>query len=370
MHAAEVARRHGLFEDSMSTPSAAQIQEPYSPPEHMTAAVLANMRDGVMTIDRTGTITTINPQAQEILSLDERDCLGRKFGMSIFGRSELDRLGDVVIAAIADPNNVQTAEFELGAGRARRSLVLRTSAYRDPDSGVTNGIVAIVNDVTDQVRLLRDRIEFGYLTVFAVMVMSVSDVIGLASSILTVNFSRVMLVNWTLVLLMLIPVFYVMHRFQRPFGDIGITRRNLGRSLGEGALASIPLVLLCLAAAAVMRYRAGHEGYDILPTPSFATLSELPYLPHSFLQELLARGFLQGSFKRFLNDKSGTTAIFVASIVFGALHSHYGIFAMLVTFVSGLLFGWIYNRHDNLAGVTLCHFVGGAAIFAFGVLHR
>lgn len=43
-------------------------------------------------------------------------------------------------------------------------------------------------------------------------------------------------------------------------------------------------------------------------TASFATLTELPYLPHAFLQELLARGFLQGSFQRSLNDRSSATA--------------------------------------------------------------
>jgi membrane protease YdiL (CAAX protease family) len=258
-------------------------------------------------------------------------------------------------------------EFELTAGQSRRSLVMRTSAYRDPDSGATNGIVAIINDVTDQVRLLRDRIEFGYLTVLAVIFMSAADVLGLASSLVRGHFSRVEFVNWTGVLLLLMPAFFLMHRFQRPYADIGITGKHLTRSLKEGALLSIPLVALGYGAAVAMRLGSGRHGYDLLPIPSLG-VDDLPYLPHSFLQELLARGFLQGSFKRFLNDASGTTAIFVASILFGALHSHYGIFATLVTFLSGLIFGWMYNRHNNLAGVTLCHFLAGTAVFALGIL--
>jgi PAS domain S-box-containing protein len=357
------------YEDEMSSSEVTPVRNLDSSPERMTAAILANMRDGVITIDRTGTITTINPQAQAVLSLDESECLGEKFGMAIFGRSEFDQLSDVVIAAIADPENVQTLEFEMPAGEQKLSLVLRTSAYRDPDSGATNGIVAIISDVTEQVNALRDRIEFGYLSVAAMLFMSVADVMGLASSAFKGDDTRVLIVNWIYVLFMLLPIFYLLNKFQRPLSDFGITTKNLKRSLLEGAAFSVPLVLICFLAGAILRYQAGEpaSGWFTMHALTFANLL---YIPHSFLQEFVARGFLQGSFKRFLNDQSGNAAIFVASIAFGALHSHYGIFGMAVTFLSGLVFGWIYNRQQNLAGVTLAHIAGGLAIFAVGVLKQ
>jgi len=352
----------------MSISEAASTRDANGSPERMTAAIIANMRDGVITIDRTGSITTINAQALAMLSLDERESLGQKFGMAIFGRGEFDELSDVVIAAIADPEHVQTLEFEMRDGERTRSLVLRTSAYREPDSRVTNGIVAIVSDVTEQVNSLRDRIEFGYLTITAMLFMSVADIMGLASPVVRTSYSDVLIINWIYVLLMLVPVFYLLHRFHRPLSDVGITTKNLKQSLLEGAALSVVLVAACYVAGAWMRYNAGEPPSEVLAKSQPLYLIDLLYIPHSFLQEFVARGFLQGSFKRFLNDRSGYTAIFVASVAFGALHSHYGIVAIAVTFLSGLVFGWIYNRHENLAGVTLCHVASGIAIFAVGIM--
>ncbi|MDF1750021.1 MAG: CPBP family intramembrane metalloprotease [Alphaproteobacteria bacterium] len=89
---------------------------------------------------------------------------------------------------------------------------------------------------------------------------------------------------------------------------------------------------------------------------------------HSFLQELVARGFMQSSFQRFLNDKTGWRSVFLTGTLFGLFHLHFGFPAVAVTIFSSFIFGALYLRHRNLAGVTLLHFMSGVAAFNSGLL--
>ena len=58
--------------------------------------ILANMSDGVMTIDLKGQIITFNPAAANILGLKEEDVLGKKFAQVFFeyeGNDDFNQAG-------------------------------------------------------------------------------------------------------------------------------------------------------------------------------------------------------------------------------------------------------------------------------------
>ncbi len=336
----------------------------------MDAAVLATMRDGVLTVDRGGTIRTVNPQAEQSLGLVASECVGQKFGMVIFERGDLDRFGDVVIAAIADPLTSHTEEFAVRDAGGTRHLVLKTSALVDPDNGTVSGVVALISDMTEQVQALRDRIEFGYLSICTMIFMSLGSLAGVASFSMAVPEFRMPVANWTFVLLMTVATIVLLRTFQIPLAAVGLTRRNLRKSIVEGVAFSALFFLAVVAIAIGIKIAKGAPMFDLFVDSSHFGPVLLLYIPHAFLQELVSRGFLQGSFKRLMADKSGLPSIFAASVAFGVLHSQFGLTAIVLTFLSGLIFGWIYNRHDNLAGVTICHIVAGSAAFATGLLHN
>ncbi len=337
--------------------------------ERMDAAVVSNMRDGVITIDRGGTIRTINPQAERILGLVASECVGQKFGVVIFDRN-LDHFLDVVIAAVGDPLTSHTAPFALRDAGGARHLLLKTSALVDPDTRAITGVIALISDVTEHVRSLRDRIEFGYLSIATMIFMSLGSLAGVASFSLVIPEIRTSLANWSFVLLMTTATILLLRIFQIPLAAVGLTRRHLRRSIVEGVVFSAVLFLAVVVIAAALRLSSGAPLSDLFVDASAFGPVLLLYVPHAFLQELVCRGFLQGSFKRLMADRSGLPAIFAASVAFGVLHSHYGPTAILLTFVTGLIFGAIYNRHGNLAGVTICHIVAGSAAFATGLLHH
>jgi hypothetical protein len=85
------------------------------------------------------------------------------------------------------------------------------------------------------------------------------------------------------------------------------------------------------------------------------------------VQELVARGLLQGSLqKMFTGALVPMRASIVANAVFSVSHQHLGLGYALAVFIPGLFWGWLYHRHGSLLGVSISHIVIG--LWGTGVL--
>ena len=102
----------------------------------------------------------------------------------------------------------------------------------------------------------------------------------------------------------------------------------------------------------------------IILVPSFFVIRKMK-IPFSEL------GFTRKGFRKslcFLDDKGGMRSVVLASVLFGVFHLHFGVMAVVMTAISGILFGMLYLRHRNLVGPTLVHFFAGGAAFWSGLL--
>lgn len=82
-----------------------------------------------------------------------------------------------------------------------------------------------------------------------------------------------------------------------------------------------------------------------------------------FVEEYLFRGLIQGTTER---EFGRLTGIALASVLFGAMHSGYGVPAELLFAAGvGLVFGLMYDYTENLTFVTLVH--GFLNVFLFAV---
>ncbi len=111
--------------------------------------ILTNIDAGVVSIDRTGRITTLNPAASEILGIEEQSVVGRRYDEA-FGFIELDPIRGLF------------RKLEQGQGRAEEELALnvrgrlltlrmRVSSLRD-SSGTPIGSVITFDDLTELLR--------------------------------------------------------------------------------------------------------------------------------------------------------------------------------------------------------------------------
>ena len=95
------------------------------------------------------------------------------------------------------------------------------------------------------------------------------------------------------------------------------------------------------------------------------------YLLLTPIQEFVARCGIQAPLYAFLQGsafKRGVLSILVSNLVFAAVHAHIGLAFALVAFIPGLFWGWLFLRTNSWLAASLSHlFVGGAAIFFFGI---
>ncbi|SOD99928.1 cyclic nucleotide-binding domain-containing protein [Caenispirillum bisanense] len=219
--------------------------------------------------------------------------------------------------------------------------------------------------VEREMAAIKERQHFGRFFIYALGLMTIGLLVNdiLSKQILDVDIFTPTFA-WVYLLIIMIPTSLVIWRMKIPLRDLGITTIGMKRSIVEGAILSAATVAVAFAAAWVLRTTGIHAGTPV-PAEWGPTTG---YFFHSVLQELVARGLLQSSFQRFLDDRRGLQSVVLSSTLFGVFHIHFGFMAVVVTILSGLLFGAVYLRHRNLAGVTLLHFFAGGAAFWSGLL--
>lgn len=212
---------------------------------------------------------------------------------------------------------------------------------------------------------IKERQHFGQFFVYALGLMTIGLLVNdvLAKNVLEINIFTPTFA-WVYLLILLAPTSIVIWKMKIPLRDLGITTIGMKKSVIEGCALSVATMAVAFATAWVLRTTGIYSGTPV-PAEWGPTTA---YFFHSVLQEMMARGLLQSSFQRFLDDKTGLRSVVLASTLFGVFHIHFGFMAVMVTIVSGLLFGAVYLRHRNLAGVTILHFFAGGAAFWSGLL--
>lgn len=216
-----------------------------------------------------------------------------------------------------------------------------------------------------ELALRAEQEQFGRFFIYSLTMMSIGTLVNNALARREVDVDiYTQLFAWQYLAILLVPSFLVIRHMGISIQSLGLTTRGLKRSLSEGAVISVALYALTWVIAATLKY------FDALPGKAlpFDLLGTLSYFLHSALQEIIARGFLQSSFQRFLGDSNGLWSVLLASTLFGMFHLHFGLVAVLMTIATGCVFGLIYMRHQNVAGVTLVHYVMGVAAFNTGLI--
>jgi len=216
-----------------------------------------------------------------------------------------------------------------------------------------------------QLDIARTQHQFGQFFIYIIAMVAIGMVVSniVATQIVAVNvYTEVF--AWQYLAVLLVPSLLIVYRMGIPIRTLGLTTIGLRKSLLEGGALSAVLLALATVAVLVSQIIPGvpaipvHVGMEAVPG----------YFLHTFFQELVARGLLQTSFQRFLNDRRGYRAVVLSAVLFGLFHIHFGFIAVALTILSSILFGLFYLRHQNLAGVTLVHFFAGAIAFSLGML--
>jgi membrane protease YdiL (CAAX protease family) len=161
-----------------------------------------------------------------------------------------------------------------------------------------------------------------------------------------------------------------------PWAAYGITGEKWRESLRDGLLFAIPVVLVATALKLALVSRSpSHAGLPIFDCIDTLTreLGSTPAAIRHFvlfnlayvlvvvpLQELIARGLLQGLLERFIVSRHRILlAILISNLIFGVFHLYLSTTAAVATIVLGVYLGSIYVRTRNLIGVCVAHAIIG-----------
>lgn len=215
-----------------------------------------------------------------------------------------------------------------------------------------------------QIDELKERTNFGYFFIFLLIVMFITAIVNaciqqfLSDSILTTKFF-----SWSFLIIGFgIPLGLAAWKTKLSPQEIGWTTKNFTKSAMDGLVFSIIGILITAVIAMIVDGFFPKQHLTENLRNMTLTFSSLPYFLHTYIQEAL-RAVTQISIQRFFADKSDLLAIAITALTFAMCHLHFGIIAILVTFVACMLFGLIYVRTYNLFGVSLFHFIMGFVVF-------
>jgi membrane protease YdiL (CAAX protease family) len=155
-----------------------------------------------------------------------------------------------------------------------------------------------------------------------------------------------------------------------PLAAFGLSLAGGRRAVGESLIVGM---LLC-GGAVLLKAGLPDAAMGDAPFFNWASLTGLTgltllaiYALSSLLQEILARGVLQGMLERVIVGRhANSLSILLASSIFATMHVHLSALIGLAAFAQGVIFGLLYRRHRNVSGVALAHFLFGA--FSLSVL--
>ena len=121
------------------------------------ARVLENLLDGVMVVERGGTITMFNAAAGRILGIEPDEVLGKSFAELFLPRDAFEEFSDLILHTVAGEGDTGRQVVTLDPDGESRSLSVATSYLRRTVDGVSApvALIAVFSDITE-LRELRE----------------------------------------------------------------------------------------------------------------------------------------------------------------------------------------------------------------------
>jgi PAS domain S-box-containing protein len=113
--------------------------------------IIESMNDGVITIDNSGTITTVNPSAARILEMKKEDILNRKYSQVFIQHPENDDFNQTVLDAVYKSFVSHHKICSYYTGQSTKTLFVTTSLLKINIDNETKtvGINVVFSDITE-----------------------------------------------------------------------------------------------------------------------------------------------------------------------------------------------------------------------------
>ncbi|MTI06533.1 PAS domain S-box protein [Roseibium denhamense] len=358
----------------------------------MTDDIVASSRDGIITIDPHGIITSFNPGAEAIFGLRASAVTGKTIAEVFLPLEHLDDFTDCVLQAVQQPEKEHVATISLDrADGTVLHLSVRAALLHKKATNERIGVLVMLADESERVELLKKtadreseraatgRFIVAVLTIFSVFTLLLEPMQKLAQAHFY-DFGPV-------IALMTLIVIGFFIGLRSSFG-VSALKLNL-RTSRRYVIESIAWSLAFCAAMTLGKWiiisveaSGGQTAPDLF---SFLVLDDGThvrepavfvaalgiYLVSVFIQQFAIRCAIQAPLQSFLTgvvSQAGWIANLVSTLLFAVLHAHLNPIVSLAVIAPSLLWGWLFMRSGSVIPSIISHaIIGVYAIFILGI---
>lgn len=316
--------------------------------------IIANAADGILVLGSTGTIEYFNEAFNSIL--DSALSTGDKYAAIM--ASCMDERNDAFHQVILDsiPNQGKLVQrqtcYYRNDGQKR---FLRVSAKRCEDSTVFT-----ITDITDLENAKIQHRDAALITATTVSFLSVWVYITkIWPAFIDKNNAFPYILTYIMLFLGGVLAVICIRNSSLSIANMGLNAPSRKTLLIDLAMSGAFIVIASIAKLVVLQVAPGYfKSQSFLDWSIFTHISIMLY-PLSVLgQEVLARGYIQESFKIVFRGKHQRLySLLVSSLLFGALHIHKNFGYMIVTPIFMFVCGLIYEKQKSIWGICILHYV-------------
>ena len=321
--------------------------------------VFEDILDGVLLLACDGTITYANKSAKDILNItdDQLTC-------SLLGKllkqmdSRNDELCQSILDAIYDKQQKisKTVNFYTPSND-KRILHIKSSYWNAPDHDTQSGILLILQDITAEERLKKEKDDSILIFTLFLTAVGVWTLFYAFLTYFEIEIPRFCMTYILLGLGIFLAV-CVLWKTDLKISDIGLSFRNIRKPMLSNIAISLSACLIMIAAKAVFIICGSTFFPDDQPFFDFNFTLGMKLYPLSvLLQEFLSQSVIHECLMRILKGKySRIHAIALSSMLFTALHIHRGFGFMIGSLLLGCIIGTMYRKQRTIWGLCITHY--------------
>lgn len=334
--------------------------------------ILRDIDNSVLALDGHGHIIYMNPQCRALLTLDDT-AIGRTYAEVFFDeqKKENDPFHQFIIEAVYKKEQVHSGSVTFTDNSNKRQYLQITSSFlKNEDDKERGGVVLVLSDITET-EILRKK-KYDASIVFSCVTACVCLYLLLLSTLefLKINVPTKALTQ-VINAMVCVSSIIIYKKTKVSFDELGLIVHNFKRTLASSIMIALLVVIFMMATKVlILKLVPGFFEPD-LPfwNWNIGLYSWISYVFTCIIQEFLARSMIYGSIKKMFDGRDGMiVSMALASLLFGAVHIAHGFMYMMAAIILLGALGGLYEKHQNIWGVTLIHFVLGQTACCLGFL--
>lgn len=334
--------------------------------------ILRDIDDSVLALDARGHIIYMNPQCRALLDLND-DAMGLTYAEVFFdeNKKENDAFHQLVVDAVYKKEQThKDAVVFTSRNGSKIHLRITSSFLKGSNENESDGVVLVLSDITETEKLKKKRYDASivfscvtacvclYLLLLATLEFLKTDV---PTKMLTQVINTMVFVGSLI----------IYRKTNVSFDELGLKLHKPKTTIASSIVLSLCVVAVLIGVKLVVL----KVSPDFFPAEApfwnwnIGLYSWLSYVFTCVIQEFLARSMIYGSIKKMFDGKQSiVAAILLSSLLFGAVHIAHGFMYMAAAIVLLGSLGGLYEKHQNIWGVTIIHYVLGQAAHCLGFL--